>query len=305
MVVEIAFVVNPVAGHGSGLRAWRELKPRLTAAGLPHTVSFTAGRGEATALTRKALQEGVRTIGAVGGDGTASEVVNGFFERGRPVAPGARFAFVTAGTGNDTGRQFQLADPVRLDGPTITIDVLHLSYQRSNGGDFERYALIHAGVGLATEAVEMSDRIRTRFAWLAYAGGTAAALYRHRPRMVRYSCDGGPTVSRDLSLFFAANGTYAGGGMQVAPMAAMDDGVMDIITIEGASRRAMMFRLLPAVYRGAHIGHPAVGHQQARTLDLDAESPLSVEVDGEIVGKTPVRIDLLPRALVVCAQRQM
>lgn len=300
MSADTAFVVNPAAGHGSGARVWRKLASRLSGTPLSYTVTFTTGPNEATALARKALGEGARTVVAVGGDGTAHEVVTGFFDQGHSVAPDARVAFVAAGTGNDVGRQFQLRDPTRLDQTATSVDILHLCFSGPNAERPESYALFHAGVGLAAEAVEMSNRVKRRLGWLAYAGGTAVALYRHRPRTVRFACDGGPLVSQELSFVFAANGRYAGGGMLIAPMASMEDGLLDVITLQGASRSEMLFRLLPAVYRGAHIGNPAVGHRQAHTVELDADQSLAVQVDGELDGTTPVRISVLPRALAVC-----
>lgn len=297
---EMVFVVNPAAGRGSGARVWRELASRLSATTLSYTVSFTAGPGDATALARKAIQDGTHTVVSVGGDGTAHEVINGFYEQGQPVAPDARVAFVAAGTGNDVGRQFQLDDPTRLGDRTTRVDILRLSYPGAGGDSAERYALFHAGVGLAAEAVEMSNRLKGRAGPLAYAGGTAVALWRHQPRRIRLSLDDGPAVTRDVSFIFAANGKYAGGGMLVAPMASMSDGIIDVITLEGASRSAMLFRLLPAVYRGAHIGHAAVGHIPARTLDIASDQPLTIQADGELAGTTPVRIGLLPHALPVC-----
>jgi diacylglycerol kinase family enzyme len=204
---------------------------------------------------------------------------------------------VAAGTGNDVGRQFQLRDPVHLGQDVIRVDVLRLSFVETGS---ERYALFHAGVGLVAEAVEMSTRLKGRFGQLAYAGGTAVALYQHRPRDVRLSWDDRGAATPRANFVMAANGRYAGGGMVVAPMASMDDGVMDIITLQGASRSRMLFRLLPAIYRGAHIGHPAVGHFSARTLQVSTDAPLVVQADGELAGVTPVSIEVLPRALPVC-----
>lgn len=300
MAADILFVVNPAAGHGSGATVWRQLASRLDATELDYSVTFTAGPTNATALARKALEGGVRTIVAVGGDGTAHEVVNGFFEQGRPVSPEARVAFVAAGTGNDVGREFQLRDPTQLGDGTTSVDILHLRCAGTDGDDVERYALFHAGVGLAAEAVEMSNRLKSRFGRLAYSGGTAVALYRHRPRRVQVSWDAGPTVTQDLNFIFAANGQYAGGGMRVAPMASMHDGMLDVVVLEGASRPEMLFRLLPAIYRGTHMESQSFSHHRAHSLQLDSDEPLFVQADGELVGTTPVHIEVMPGALAVC-----
>jgi YegS/Rv2252/BmrU family lipid kinase len=292
----MTFIVNPVAGQGRGRRVWDEMAPRLQAERCPHTVRFAEEPGHATALAAQALRDGARTVVSVGGDGTANEVVNGFFDRGALVNPQARIAFIPAGTGNDIARQFNLQDGA-LPGPaTQHVDLLHV---RCGSGSAVRDGLFHAGAGLPAEVVETSTRLKGRWGKLSYAGGSVVAIYRHRPRIVRFSCDGGPPVTARLSFIMASNGKYAGGGMLMAPPASMEDGVLDLITLQGASKLTMVFRLLPAVYRGAHMGHPAVGHLQARSVQIESDDPLVVQTDGELIGTTPVTIEVIPHALPV------
>ena len=123
MTEEIAFVVNPVAGRGGGVEVWRRTVAQLTAKNLPYSVRFTGGPGDATVLTAKALRDGARTVISIGGDGTAHEVVNGFFEQGRLSHPAARVAFLSAGTGNDIGRLFQSREAAFLDETATYVDV--------------------------------------------------------------------------------------------------------------------------------------------------------------------------------------
>lgn len=300
MTDEIAFVVNPVAGRGGAVDVWRRTESQLTAQNMPYTVRFTGGPGDATGLTAKALRDGARTVVSIGGDGTAHEVVNGFFERGRLVHPAARIAFLSAGTGNDIGRLFQLREAALLDETVTHVDVLRIRYSLDGSGTAERYALQHVGAGLVTEVVETSNRLKGKLGKLVYAGGSAVALSRHRPSTVRVAYDDLPAGSETLSLIVVANGKYAGGGMRIAPPASMQDGLLDVVVLRGAGRLEMLFRLLPAVYRGAHMGHPAVRHTQARTILVEADAPLAIELDGELAGTTPVWIDVLPRALPVC-----
>ena len=125
------------------------------------------------------------------------------------------------------------------------------------------------------------------------------ALLRHRPSRIRYSIDDGPFTEEEINLVVVGNGPYAGGGMKIAPSASMEDGLLDIVTMRGASRGQMLFRLLPSVYRGRHLGHPAVGYVQAHQIRIESDAPLSVQIDGEIEGTTPVSIDVFPRALPV------
>lgn len=300
MTNEIAFIVNAAAGRGKGRHVWESEASQLRDANVSYGVGFTAGPGDATALAAKAIREGARTVVSVGGDGTAHEVVNGFFEEGRLLSPHARAAFIPAGTGNDVGREFPFQNGMLLSEHTAYVDLLRARFAPESGAP-ERYGLFHAGAGLPTEVVETSIRLKDRLGKFVYAGGSAVALYRHRPSALRFSCDGEAAIAANLSFIMVSNGRYAGGGMLMAPSASMQDGILDVITVQGASRLTMLFRLLPAVYRGAHIGHPAVGHVRARTVVIESDQPLPIQVDGELVGTTPVWIDVIPAALPVCA----
>lgn len=297
---QTAFIVNPAAGRGSGKQVWSTAEGQLVAKNVPYTVSFTGGPGDATVLAAKALRDGARTVISVGGDGTAHEVVNAFFDQGHLVHPGARIGFLTAGTGNDVGRLFQLGEAAFSGEHTTHVDVLRIRYSSDSSGADERYALMHAGAGLVTEVVETSNRLKRRLGRFVYAGGSAVALYHHRPSRIRFSCDGGPPLAETISLIIVANGKYAGGGMMIAPPASIQDGLLDVVTLQGASRLEMLLRLLPAVYRGSHMGHTAVRHVQAHTILVESDNALSIEIDGELAGTTPVWIDVLPRALPVC-----
>jgi diacylglycerol kinase family enzyme len=87
--------------------------------------------------------------------------------------------------------------------------------------------------------------------------------------------------------------------MRIAPPASMQDGFLDVITLQGASRLEMLARFLPAVYVGSHMRHSAFEHRRARSILIESEGTLPVAMDGELVGTTPVSIDVLPRALPV------
>ena len=101
-------VVNPASANGRTAHAWPDIARRAENMGLAADVRLTEAPQHAIQLTRDALAEGARLIVAVGGDGTVSEVVNGFFADGQPVAPQAELAVIMRGSGCDFVRTYRI-----------------------------------------------------------------------------------------------------------------------------------------------------------------------------------------------------
>jgi diacylglycerol kinase family enzyme len=98
-----------------------------------------------------------------------------------------------------------------------------------------------------------------------------------------------------------ANGRFHAGGMLMAPMASMTDGKLEILIVNDVPKRTLLTSLLPKVYRGRHMGHPAVQHLSGEEIEVHAATELPFEVDGEQPGTTDIRAIVLPKVLRVRA----
>ena len=93
-----------------------------------------------------------------------------------------------------------------------------------------------------------------------------------------------------------ANCRYLGGGMKICPDAEPDDGLFDVLMIGDVTKRDLVLTM-PKIYRGTHLPHPKAELLRGASVDGRAAEPLPVELDGEQPGTTPVRFDVVPRAL--------
>src|SRR5207247_11458109 len=93
-----------------------------------------------------------------------------------------------------------------------------------------------------------------------------------------------------------ANGRYLGGGMMICPKAEPDDGLFDVLLIGDLTKRDLMLTL-PKTYRGTHLPHPKAEVLRGAHVEVDAAETLPIELDGEQPGTTPVRFEVVPRAL--------
>jgi len=129
----------------------------------------------------------------------------------------------------------------------------------------------------------------------AYLWATLSVFARWRSSEARVSVDDEVRGGR-MHDVIVANCRYFGGGMMIAPDALPDDGLLDTILIGDVTKRDLV-RTLPKIYRGTYLPHPKAELLRGRVVSVDAEVPLPVELDGEQPGTTPVKFEVVPKAL--------
>jgi diacylglycerol kinase family enzyme len=117
-----------------------------------------------------------------------------------------------------------------------------------------------------------------------------------RNTQVTVELDGGVRREGRLHDVIVANGRWHGGGMQLAPEASQDDGLFDVVLI-GDITKLDFATTSPKLYSGAYLSHPKVELLRSATVVVDAAEPLPLEVDGEPIGTTPARFEVVPGAL--------
>jgi diacylglycerol kinase (ATP) len=299
----LCLVVNPRAGGRAAASSLRRTEAALEECGLEYEVETTAGPGDATRIARRRLADGCRFLVAVGGDGTVHEVVNGMVggDDGRPTAEHAVLGVVAAGSGCDYIRTFGLpsrpADAVaRLVGDgTRTVDLARVTYTDTDGRRAERCYANIAEVGLGASTAARAARLPRRLGQSRYLVAFWAVLPGYRAGAARIEVDG--TLAHDGRAVnvVAANGRYFGGGMHISPRSEPSDGALELLVFTG--RKTDSLTMLPQVYRGRHVPHPRIVELRGGRFRVESEQPLHVEADGEVLGTTPVTIEVLPSAL--------
>ncbi len=297
--MRILFIINPAAGAHRAQTRWAAFAPQLPRNGIQADHLFTACPGDAASLARKTAGD-YDLLVAVGGDGTASEVAQGILTA---EASRAALGILAFGTGNDVAGALDLgteADSIRslIRGQTRSIDVIEVHCQAKEKPTV-RYALLFAGVGIICESLRKTTRPMKRLLGqrMAYPAGLVVALWNyHSPRMT-ITCD---AQAHDGHFLFvgASNTERAGGGMKIAPGARIDDGLLNVNLI-GAVGRWQALKQLRRLCRGQHTTHPNVRYLTTRSLKVDTDTPLEVAADGDLIGYTPARFIVRPKALPV------
>ncbi len=290
---KVLYIVNPVAGGGRGLRTWQVVEKTLAERGLPAEYRLTGKRGEAIALAAEAARGGYDVVVGVGGDGTIQEIVNGLV--GADGECPAALGVIPGGTGNDFCKMLGYPqDPLGALRIVLGGQVRRFDLGRANG----RYFINIAGVGFDAEVAGfLNQRPKRLPGALMYVYGVLAVLTRFRP--TRLTIDlGDRTLEQKCLLVSVANGPSHAGGMKMCPDAKPDDGMLDLCVVGDVGRLETLV-LLPKVFSGRHTLHPKVKLYTAKRVRIHSDAPLFVQADGEIFGRIPADVEIVPGALRV------
>jgi diacylglycerol kinase (ATP) len=290
---QLALLVNPAARGGRTLRLLEPVARRLRAGGAE--LSLIVGDDAADALERActAVAERPDALVAFGGDGLVHLAVQAVAGTEVPLG------IIPAGTGNDIAAALGVpcADPIAavrtvLRMKSRLVDAAHVRAGRAE----ELFAGVLA-CGFDSRVNERANRRTWPPGMARYLVAMVEELRSFRPIPFRIAFDDDEAIEREAMLVAVANTRSYGAGMRVCPDARPDDGLLDVMTV-GALSKAEFLRVFPSVYRGTHLGHPAVSVRRARTVRLEAAGVVAY-ADGERVGPAPVECVIRPGALQV------
>jgi YegS/Rv2252/BmrU family lipid kinase len=295
-------ILNPNADLG---RAWREaaaLRPIVEGYGGADWAG-TVYPTHATELARQAAEEGYEIVAAVGGDGTAHEVLNGLMQA--PAEKRPRFGLIPLGSGNDFAHSLGIekhhdqAVHQLFSGKSHRVDIC--SY-RDNLGRHEFWGNA-LGIGFdATVTIRSRRFVHLRGFLLYFVAVLQTILLNHDAPLLHVKSDSQSWDEQTIMLVLC-NGDREGGGFHVAPSAINTDGLLDYAGVCRVSR-LMMLRLLPEVMKGTHGRFKQIRMGQFQRMDIQSEQPLNIHIDGEIFAdfSTDVRqisVEIHPGALEV------
>jgi YegS/Rv2252/BmrU family lipid kinase len=235
------------------------------------------------------LHQSADAIVVCGGDGSISSAAPAVIESGLPLG------IIPAGTANDLARtlsiplDFDAAAEVIIAGHTRQIDVGLV-----NGHAFFNVA----SIGLSSELAQKLDpAIKMRFGRLGYAIAALrilAGARRFRARII----ERGERTSVKTYQIAIGNGRLYGGGNVVEQTAAIDDGALDLYSLE--MRNLWKLALMVRAFRtGNHGAWKEVRTARGVEFDIETPRPMPINTDGEIVTATPAHFEVVPRAVRV------
>lgn len=301
-------IVNPAAKSGRCGRNWPDVEARLGAALGEFDVAFTSAPGHATEIARNAVGQGYDHFVAVGGDGTVNEVMNGMMHDGTLIEPDAVLCPIPAGTANELCRALGLlADPdapyrAIVDGNPRRMDVCRVTCGGLDGGTLHRSAYLIVSFGSAAEIsyrTSTSRFVKKLGGEVSYYLVTILVTLSYKPKQLRIAIDDDFDDRIPVHSGLCCNTENGGGGMKLAPGAAYDDGVLDLVVFGDMKPTDFLLQKPSWLFEGRHVRHPGVRVLRGRKFTAEGDSSVLVDADGETIGRLPLTVEVVPKALNV------
>lgn len=288
--MSFVFIVNPGARRVDDEVSVESLEEMLGTLAPGLVVRRTEKAGDAMRFARQAVQDGCRRVMVGGGDGTVNEVIQGLAQSSTAMA------VIPLGTGNVLARNIGLDEEdleaacrIAVEGTVRQIDLGRMD---------DRFFAAMAGVGLDAEVARNLDPWwKKQVGKIAFLGEFMKRIIIEEPREYKIRLDD-REIKGQLWGILIANTTEYTWRVQPSAHARPDDGLLDAVFIHRVGFIELMDLAARMFFSGETAeGHPTASVMRVRKMTIHTASPVAWQTDGEVLGKTPVRVAVVPGAL--------
>jgi len=287
-------IVNPAGGTKKGLDILDKVKPLFQEANAELTILNTDYAGHAKDLANELDYSGYDGLCAIGGDGTMFEMVNGMLKRDdQDTIP---LGLITGGTGNAFMHDIDCLDPLEASSRILKGTVRQIDIAKVNAKNKLYYSFNIIGWGLVTDAGYLAEKLR----WLGGMRYDVAAILEvlmGKRRIAQLLMDN-EVIEDDFVFIIACNTIHTGKAMRIAPRARLDDGKIDLVIVRKSSKTKLL-KLFPKLFSGEHIKSPLVEYRQVEKFSVIPKEDSSLNIDGELIGNTPIDVTMQPKMIEV------
>ena len=290
--MKFILTVNPHGGTKQGPLLLKKVKPIFDAAGAELFIIETTFAGHAQELANQLNLSAYDGFIGIGGDGTLHEITNGMLSRydGNKIPIG----IIPGGSGNSYMHDLNLTDPLKAARAIINGKTRALDTAKVEVNHIIKYSNNMIGWGLVTDVGNQAEHFR----WLGtnrYTILSVVEVLRHKSRPATLIMDD-KKIEDEFIFIIACNSIHVGKGMKMAPKARLDDGLIDLIVIRSGVSRTRLLQVLPKLFDGSHINEPELEYYQTSQFSLIPETDEILNIDGEIMGSTPIKVEMISNA---------
>ncbi len=300
-------IVSSRSGGGKARHDWPEIANLLKAKSIEFIASITDHAYHAIELAREAVLSGFRKLLVVGGDGAVHEVLNGLYSQSEVSPSEVTVGLIPVGSGNDWSRLHRIpadygraVDLIAEAGVRTRLQDVACVHTLMDGKPYCRYMMNIGGLGFDSDVCRRFDIAKEHghAGDRQYLKSLLSGFLAYRPLRFRVAVDGEEFYHGTAFSVALGIGQYCGGGMRQTPDAVPDDGLINV-TVVGKLSKWKFLSKVPSLFKGDIYRHKEVRHTTGRRVEISAAPYSYMEVDGEPVGITPVRIEVIPAGVQV------
>jgi YegS/Rv2252/BmrU family lipid kinase len=286
-------ILSSHAGKGDDGAAREAITRHFTAAHIEFEIYETRKNDKLGEVVRGRLGDGFDLVVAAGGDGTVSSVFDGLYGSSIPLG------IIPTGTGNLIARELNI--PTEVDEAVALITDVPRSMRIDAMRIGKRVFVLNASVGISAAVIAGTTRkSKQRFGRLAYVA-TALKIFRFRPRPLDVTVDGKTHKYRAVEVAISNCGILAKTLYPNGPEIRTDDGHLDVWVLSMETFLDYVRYLLGIVFGRRAKAQFFVAENG---VAITSRAPLVAQADGDIIGTTPLEVEVLPGALTVLVPKQ-
>ncbi len=300
---DVFAIINPRAASLKAGQKWKHIQKYITAQGFSVTARFTEKKLHAVALTREAVLAGPRYIVGIGGDGTFNEIINGYMSANLCADRLPELGLIAAGTGSDLIRTFNIpVDPCQAVDTLVNgrIHFMDIGMVRFNDGQrtWTRYFANVFDVGLGGMVVRIANSLpKSLGGFLTFFLSSVAGLMLFKPPLLHLKANGKTIDTGPMNIVGVANCRYFGGGMDIAPMARFDDGLLELLYVKNTNLFKFLSRVLLPVYEAKHLAYEHLYHRAVQKIEVSGDQLFLADIDGEEEKALSAEVSVIPNAI--------
>jgi diacylglycerol kinase (ATP) len=292
--MNIQMIYNPNSGGGRGDKLYPLILKALRDKGHTVTPYRTLYRFHATEIAKHIDANACDLMLAVGGDGTAHEVLNGIMQN-TSSDKHPLFGLIPVGTGNSFSQDLNFknwGDGLRAveGGNVVDVDLLKII-----SNEALHYSMNCTGFGFVADVNILGNKMKKFIGKTAYTVGALIEIMRFRPHKCKIEVDGVVHEYNGVLTNFS-NSVWIGGNMKISPNSIINDGIAECLVLEDLPKQKLL-KVFPKVFDGSHLSVDEFKVYRGKHFKVWSDPIKLTNPDGEIYGATPLEITVMPKEI--------
>ncbi|MQG19392.1 MAG: diacylglycerol kinase family lipid kinase [SAR202 cluster bacterium] len=288
-------IVNPKSGKQKALYILEKIRPIFESNGISLLIVKTKYQGNAKQRLQTMDLSTINSILVLGGDGTLNEVVNGMLNRNDNIK--LPIGVIPVGSGNSFSSDLKMFDPIQAAKKISLLNTEHIDVLQLEMNHEMNFAINLVGWGLVKDVGARAEKLRL-LGPIRYTFASIIEIFLSKGRKTELVVDGKKSIGM-YTFIIGCNSIHVGNGMKMAPHAKLNDGLLDLVVVDGNISKFRLLSVMPQLFTGSHIKEKEVEYLQVKSFSIFSTEDEILNIDGELTGTTPIKVSVKEKEIEI------